>query len=252
MNPDILLADEVLAVGDIEFQERCLERVKQAGDSGMSVLFVSHDMDAITRLCDRVLWLSGGQIVKLGAPEEVVAEYQNSAWSLSGRPLKGDRSGSHKNEQGEIMSVMLTSMDGREIGAVRTSDEVLVNIGVMVKDRNLTIRFVLHVHARGALAFRVRSEVFDVPQPGKYVATAKIPSHLLAETIYSVTIEAILIGPALEKYPLSAFNVLAFHVFDTESSRRDARGGVVAPNLEWTLSSQSKSEGVEPVSAHGH
>jgi homopolymeric O-antigen transport system ATP-binding protein len=252
MNPDILLADEVLAVGDIEFQERCLERVKQAGDSGMSVLFVSHDMDAITRLCDRVLWLSGGHIIKIGTPEEVVAEYQNSAWSLSGRPLKGDRSGSHKNDKGEIVSVMLTSVDGREIGAVRTSDEVLVNIGVMVKDENLTIRFVLHVHARGALAFRVRSDVYDLPQPGKYIATVRIPSHLLAETIYSVTVEAILHTAALEKYPLSAFNVLAFHVFDTESSRRDVRGGVVAPNLEWTLSSQSTFERVEQVSAHGH
>ena len=251
MNPDILLADEVLAVGDIEFQERCLERVKQAGDSGMSVLFVSHDMDAITRLCDRVLWLSGGHIVKIGSPEEVVAEYQNSAWSLGGRPLKGDRSGSHKNDKGEIVSVMLTSIDGREIGAVRTNDEVLVNIAVMVKDENLTIRFVLHVHARGTLAFRVRSEVYDVPRPGKYVATVKIPSYLLAETVYSVTIDAILHGPAMEKYPLAAFNALAFHVFDTESSRRDVRGGVVAPNLEWTLSSDSKSERVVPVSAHG-
>src|SRR6185436_19824646 len=53
MNPDILLADEVLAVGDVDFQERCLERVKQAGRDGMIVLFVSHDMAAITRLCSR-------------------------------------------------------------------------------------------------------------------------------------------------------------------------------------------------------
>src|SRR5437868_4838138 len=78
MRPDILLADEVLAVGDIEFQERCLERVKQAGESGMSVLFVSHDMDAITRLCDRVMWINAGQVVKIGTPDEVVTEYQKS------------------------------------------------------------------------------------------------------------------------------------------------------------------------------
>ena len=74
MRPDILLADEVLAVGDIEFQERCLERVKQAGQAGMSVLFVSHDMDAIARLCDRVMWINAGQVVKIGTPDEVVTD----------------------------------------------------------------------------------------------------------------------------------------------------------------------------------
>ena len=66
MNPELLLADEVLAVGDLDFQERCLDRVKQAGRAGMSVLFVSHDMPSITRLCDRVLWLNAGEIVKIG------------------------------------------------------------------------------------------------------------------------------------------------------------------------------------------
>ena len=73
MNPDILLADEVLAVGDIDFQERCLERVKQAGRDGMSVLFVSHDMAAISRLCTRVLWLNAGEIVKLGELTAILA-----------------------------------------------------------------------------------------------------------------------------------------------------------------------------------
>jgi len=249
MKPDILLADEVLAVGDIEFQERCLERVKQAGESGMSVLFVSHDMDAITRLCDRVMWINAGQIVKIGAPDEVVAEYQNSAWSLSGRSLKDTRSGSHKNEKGEISSVTLTSLEGKEVGAVRRSDDVLVNIGLKTLEDNLTVRLILHVHARGALAFRVRSETYDMPTAGRYVASVKIPSHLLAETIYSVTIEALVYDAAVTKFPLAAFNALAFQVFDTESERVDVRGGVVAPDLPWSFSAQSRPERDVPASA---
>src|SRR5688572_26894256 len=145
MNPDILLADEVLAVGDMDFQERCLERVKQAGQSGMSVLFVSHDMAAITRLCDRVLWLNGGEIVKIGDPEEVVAEYQNSARSFAGRRLKGNRRGGHRNEYGELLFVTLTSSDGLEVGAVRRSDEVLVKIGLRMDKDDVTVRFMVHV-----------------------------------------------------------------------------------------------------------
>jgi ABC-type polysaccharide/polyol phosphate transport system ATPase subunit len=67
MQPDILLADEILAVGDIAFQERCLQRVAEEAKKGLTVLFVSHDMAAIARLCEQVLWLDAGQVKKIGA-----------------------------------------------------------------------------------------------------------------------------------------------------------------------------------------
>ena len=57
MNPQILLADEILAVGDQAFQERCLQKVAELAREGLTVLFVSHDMDAIMRICNRVMWL---------------------------------------------------------------------------------------------------------------------------------------------------------------------------------------------------
>jgi lipopolysaccharide transport system ATP-binding protein len=75
MDADILLADEVLAVGDAAFQERCLERVKEAQRSGLTVVFVSHDMVAIRRISDRVLWLEGGHVAGFGPPDEVVDRY---------------------------------------------------------------------------------------------------------------------------------------------------------------------------------
>jgi ABC-type polysaccharide/polyol phosphate transport system ATPase subunit len=238
MNPDILLADEVLAVGDLEFQERCLERVKQAGQSGMSVLFVSHDMSAVTRLCDRVLWLNAGEIVKIGKPEEVVTEYQNSAWALTGRRLRDSRAGSHRNELGEILFVTLTSSDGREMGAVRTSDAVCVKIGLRMDQSELTVRFAVHVHTKGLLAFRVASEFFSVDRTGMYVGSVKIPANILAETIYSLNIEAIIVRNGVEKFPLAAFNALSFQVFDPSTSRRDKIGGVVSPAVEWGFEHQ--------------
>ncbi len=62
MNPQILLADEILAVGDQAFQERCLQKVAELGRDGLTVLFVSHDMDAIMRICNRVMWLHQGAL----------------------------------------------------------------------------------------------------------------------------------------------------------------------------------------------
>ncbi len=236
MNPDILLADEVLAVGDIDFQERCLERVKQSGRDGMTVLFVSHDMAAISRLCTRVLWLNAGEIVMIGDPDEVIAEYQNASWSMTGRRLKDTRSGSHKNDAGEVLFVTLTGADGRDIGAVRVEYELFVKIGVRIDiSDDVIVRFVLHVNAHGTLVFRVRSEFFTVTATGIHVTTIRIPPYLLAETIYSVSIDATIMRGGTEKFALAAFNALSFQVFDPSSTRRDKLGGLVSPKLEWTF-----------------
>lgn len=246
MNPDILLADEVLAVGDADFQERCLERVKEAGESGMSVLFVSHDMEAITRLCDRVLWLNAGEIVKIGDPEEVVSEYQNASRSLTGRKLRGKRGGAHKNEYGELLFVSLLSPHGQEVGAVRRADEVVVEIGIRMDKDDVTVRFQVQVSKGPTMAFRVVSENFPVDRPGMYVGRLRIPADMLAETVYSVNVEAVIVRNIGGKTILSAFNALTFRVFDPSNERRDQLGGVVAPKVEWTFGVQT---GVQATAA---
>jgi len=107
MNPQILLADEILAVGDQAFQERCLTKVAELGRNGLTVLFVSHDMDAIMRICNRVMWLHQGAIRKLGDPEEVVDEYQNAVWSQA--DIAQSERGRRSNRYAEVLSVRLVS-----------------------------------------------------------------------------------------------------------------------------------------------
>ena len=207
----------------------------------MSVLFVSHDMAAINRLCDKVLWLNAGEIVKIGDPDEVVTEYQNTAWSTTGRRLKDKRSGSHKNQVGEILFVVLTSPDGREVGAVKASDEVILKVAIRFDEGNLTAHYVLHVHARGTVAFRSRSETVTIDQAGTYVVAVRIPANLLAETIYSVSFDASVFRNETERLPMVAFNALSFQVFDPDSGRRDNLGGMLAPRLEWDFSLQAQA-----------
>ena len=76
VEPDVLLVDEVLAVGDEAFQLRCLERIEALRRQGAAILFVSHDMPAIERMCSRVLWLDHGCLVMAGTPGPVVAAYR--------------------------------------------------------------------------------------------------------------------------------------------------------------------------------
>src|ERR1043165_6192809 len=82
LEPEILLIDEVLAVGDFAFQKKCLSKMNEVAKHGRTVLFVSHDLGAVNGLCTRAILLHDGQIIKAGATEEVTAHYLNNANKL--------------------------------------------------------------------------------------------------------------------------------------------------------------------------
>src|SRR5204862_1239936 len=81
-DPDVLIVDEALSVGDIFFQQKCFARIREMRERGMTLIFVSHDMPAIRNLCDRVLLLNRGSVEFEGPPDEAVSRYHNV-----GRPL---------------------------------------------------------------------------------------------------------------------------------------------------------------------
>ena len=82
LEPEILIVDEVLAVGDSEFQKKCLDKMDDVGQSGRTILFVSHNMQAITRLCNRCVLLEQGHVRMDGAPLRVTSAYLKSASNL--------------------------------------------------------------------------------------------------------------------------------------------------------------------------
>lgn len=79
VRPDILIVDEVLAVGDFKFQEKCKERMQSMLDNGTTMILVSHNIDDIKRLCDHAAWIDHGKLVMAGEVEEVCDRYQNEA-----------------------------------------------------------------------------------------------------------------------------------------------------------------------------
>lgn len=89
LEPEILLVDEVLAVGDAAFQEKCMGRMSEVSGQGRTVLFVSHNLKAVLKLCDRVLWLSQGRVMLDGDPAGVAEAYQKSIRELQGAVAKG-------------------------------------------------------------------------------------------------------------------------------------------------------------------
>ena len=87
LEPDVLLIDEVLAVGDAEFQAKCLRRIRELQRQGVTMIFISHDLTAVEQLCDRVMLLDHGEIVTQGDPSAVVAEYHRRVLASDSQTL---------------------------------------------------------------------------------------------------------------------------------------------------------------------
>ena len=244
MDPDILLADEILAVGDLSFQERSVRRVEEIGAANKTVLFVSHDMAAVRRLCNRVVWLSGGRLVEDGDPDAVVTRYEESVRA----PIatEGQEAGA-AGPPGAPISVRLVSAEGRQVGAVRVSEDVFVELLFPVGQAGSMARCSIELTTGGVIAFRaVQPKKLRAPQPGTYAARVRIPAHLLADTEYSVTAN-ISLKEGGERRRLERRNAVSFRVYDTEqdSSARASsarKGGVVRPRLEWQVRPEPEPE----------
>lgn len=236
MHPDILLADEILAVGDIAFQERCLERIAQEATRGLTVLFVSHDMSAVARLCHRIIWLEKGEIMGDGESDNVISEYEEAA--LRGRSREvafGEKTGRHANVVAEIASVRLLNALGEEIGAAPTTEEVYVRVRLKVRKRGAVLRGFLDFYSKRFLVFRTtQSDEVIADRLGVVDLLVKIPAHLLAETTYTVNVTVYTILVKETKVVLD--NALTFMAYGHEPGAQLKRGAM-APLLEWTVQS---------------
>ena len=130
---DVLLVDEVLAVGDAEFQRRCLGTMEDIGRSGRTVVFISHNLDAVTRLCSTTLWLDAGRVRALGPTSDVVDAYLLEATPDAGRRTFDD----DPDSPVALRSVQLRSVAGHSAGRIRREDPFAVDLELVVRDRVL-------------------------------------------------------------------------------------------------------------------
>jgi lipopolysaccharide transport system ATP-binding protein len=240
MRPDILLADEILAVGDAAFQERCLTRVAEEGRRGLTVFFVSHDMSALSRLCDRVIWLDKGELVRQGLPDEIIPMYQEAA--LRGTrvigPQLGDPQGRHANIVAEIASVRLLNAAREPIGAAPTTEDVYIRIRMKVRKPGAELRGIVDVQTKGVFLFRsVQPEALVADHLGVFDLFVRIPAHLLAEATYSIGVTVLTIMGKETK--VVAPDALTFLAYGDEHAAqfKSVRSGVIAPRLEWDVQS---------------
>ncbi len=132
LEPEILVVDEVLAVGDIEFQKKCLGKMNDVSKSGRTVLFVSHNMAAIQRLCERSIWLEQGGVMKMGDTSSVLQAYLNKLGSESDDGYIGDlpRSGSF-GQKARLTECFTLNEQKQKTNLFKFGESVSVAIGIV-------------------------------------------------------------------------------------------------------------------------
>ena len=133
LDPDILLLDEVLAVGDAEFQSKCIERIDELRKNGTTIVFVSHNLGAIEGLCDRVFLLRKGEIVRSGLPRYVISEYEHMLTSMPSSAPAGLTS-TVTSPAAVISSVAFLDTNGRKRTMFATGDEARVEVEYVVNE----------------------------------------------------------------------------------------------------------------------
>ncbi len=242
--PEILFVDEVLAVGDAEFQARCLGRMEEFGNSGRTVIFVSHNMQAVAQLCDRAILLEGGRLVREGPSEEVVAYHlQTSAGAGSTRTWSADEAPG--DDLVRLRSVRIVDEDGDSVDYVDVRRPVGIELAFTVlHGGGPPVVPKLKVTTAGRVAFNamdIDPRWHDPAPPGDYVATAWIPGNLMNEGLVSVDAAVCSIDSPKLHHHVSVHEAVSFHVQDPtegDSSRGTFTGqwrGVVRPLLDWTV-----------------
>ena len=141
-SPDIMLIDEVLAVGDLAFQQKCLERIEHFRRKGCAILIVSHDIEQVKAICDRVIWLRDGKIAAFGEPQSVVDKYERAMLleterrRQAGVPVRRTQGGRElridENRKGslemEIANVQFQDTRGLPVTELKKGDELIVVI----------------------------------------------------------------------------------------------------------------------------
>ena len=238
LEPEILVVDEVLAVGDAAFQRKSLGKMEDVSKAGRTVLFVSHNMPAVLRLCTRAVLLQEGRLVRSGTPTDVTAYYL-AREDAAGATRTWDRSSAPGTDALRIASVALVGPDGAASAVLEVGQPFKVRIEYSVHQPNLAFRCSAIFNTQGVVAFAsVEPTEQERTAPGLYHSTVEVPAHLLAEGEYVVGL-SMFSSRGAKQHLAQVRDALSFHVFDPmtgDSARGDYAenlGGVLRPRLRW-------------------
>ena len=257
LEPDILIVDEVLAVGDAAFQQKCMGKMGAVSRQGKTVLIVSHSLPILTSLCQRAVFLEGGRVINIGTAAEMVRQYMANVRSAPGEVTWPSLEDAPGNEQVRLHSVTIVQ-EGKDgsTADVEISKDIAVQIrywnmipeqqlyvSLWLKDGNGT--FVLATSSHESISSTSSSWSAAAQSDGFYEATCIIPGNFLNEGRYVISV---IIGVVPAATVILQESVLSFDVHDTgvmhEEFVGNWAGPVIRPRLPWNTVQLPANAGV--------
>lgn len=195
LEPDILLADEELAVGDVAFREHCISAIEASIAEGLTLVFASHDMELVRHLCAEAVWLEDGRIKTRGSADEVTAAYDaEHGPSTPGRPAAetagataqpGGKPPPATDERVSIGTTLISSSDGTAAPSIRSTEPILIEVGLDVARAGIEIQCVVALTAKGVARLLARQpEPFRIAERGRYTVSAFVPGDSFPDGVY--------------------------------------------------------------------
>jgi lipopolysaccharide transport system ATP-binding protein len=246
LESEILLVDEVLAVGDYEFQKKCLEKMGEIGKEGRTVLLVSHNLNSIASLCSHAFLLDQGELVKKGNTREVISHYISSTAKKGAELIWLDLDKAPGNAQTRLHAVRTITADGRVTDDFDIQEEIIIQICYwnLAEGSDQKVTLYLHDELKSYVLASanvpseniLEDEWSKTPLPaGLFITECRIPPNLLNMQAYHIGI-AIGSIPGYYAADVVRWEVLSFSVHDYSGRDKYSlrAGGVVHPKLAWS------------------
>lgn len=237
LNPEVLIIDEVLAVGDVAFQKKCLGKMSETAKSGRTVIFVSHNMHTIQSLCTRTILLDGGKIIKDGNTHEVVSSYLKplQEHTIEGESNLRNWPGSRKSP-GKIRATYLRTLDknGNTCSTFNIYDPITFEIEIENIGKNGFVVSFLVNDNQGTLVYQVRSQDSPIDTehvPSSVTVQMTIPKLKVVEKQYTVDVW---IGNHFDKMEDLLESAIAFDVINIGHSKLALRS-VIHETGQWKI-----------------
>ena len=252
LDPDILVADEVIAVGDPGFQRQCIDFVRRRAEDGMTMVFASHDLETVRQLCDRAILLDEGQVAGRGGVDEVADLYQAvlAKEARDRRVAIGTRSGpaGPPGPRGPIESSAIFGPDGQPVNVLEANEAGIIEVRLRVptSDR-MILRCIVSLVGHESMVRVTQPTTFETHEPGLYVFSAPLPPGALWEDFYRANLSvfdydsgnAESIGQVPDAFQIEVFGVAA----TTPSSGIRTRGPKRNLELAWDVVKASEENG---------
>jgi lipopolysaccharide transport system ATP-binding protein len=238
LEPDILIVDEVLAVGDYEFQKKCMKKMEDvSAGNGRTVLFVSHNISAVSSLTNRCIYLKNGHIQCQGPTEEIMPVYLDSGTVTAARWTAEERT----DYRFQFLSAELQNRAGKISSNLDNLEDVRINLEYEVREELHGSVVAAILHARdGALLFSTEDtdtqpHLMDCRVPGRYRSSVTIPGGLLNEGDFYIRISAGVPGHILYEN----IEALSFSLHNTKDhhTRGHRKTAYFLPTLDWRIES---------------